>query len=1126
MDFDVSFQRTFEQREKVQQELQRLELVKKQLDKDLAAQAEAHLKQTSCTDTERWRGVWSTTLDEIGQYGIGLQLYFGFLRRLGGVLVLMALMTLPLLLFSLLGSRLQDLGTMWKVEITSMGNMGPAHDLPWPMEVVTFVCGLCDALACAIFFYAVRQLRKSIPAIVAQHDQNNVTPSDFAVAISNLPTRVADHAQYGALLKKHVEDVIAAHFEPYCRSVLRHEDVASLVKGNTVIHEIILARNYNGAIQYYLKRKELVAKLQVQLRRGTRLNAMRLQRQLNQMDRQREYKNRYARTTMATVVDRQAETSDSEEHSTESSSSSSGEEQELMEDSLKKQEENEAPSIEKEGTDGLVETDAAPAGDREEAPSDPEGHTGVNSPERAVSKSPERPAGITSPDRVSSMSPERLAGLLEQTRGSRLEDEDEEVVDGKADYERPVVAAFVLFEWSLYRNVLLWAYAQARARRFVLPKALRFEGKRITVKKACEPGDVLWENVEFSAGARRCRTCATAGLSTLVLLFSCILVYCMESSESLMQGPDGSLRFYAPCSSVCSAELFWDRECQDSISISDVACAPCGDAWPVPLSAGGGISCIAFQVGECENKSTTNGTCWPEIEVEGVGVIANATQTSQGFQVALDWGDDDWTDAPIMALLGAASFCIMVVNAVLDVTLERLTKWERPMSVSGFHESLMRKLFFAQFLNTALIILVVNMSFEATYVPLLGKGDFEDVNVAWYSDVGTGILLTMMVNVVSPHCGSVFLMLWRRAYRACLWKRHASAPTEILDLYTHPSFVLSTRFAQLLVMVSTTLMYSGALPLLYACAALTCFLMYWCDKYLLLRGSRVPPPYDFRIAEAAAGYLPYAGVLHLLATIWFFGERGVFPAYQLFPGSELGGLRNALPKTIERLDSTATVFLTVELVICLVMLLGTAIVRIFILLLRFFVVGAVQVSPLVYGVARIFGLLWALVRALLALMTGMCTCAVGCLVCACPRSLRQKRVKVATALARCGADVQEALHTSAHRLLSAGLDEIARQEMLEITPGSLTSLIPQMRAQKHLVSYSIRKHPEYENALQPQQPLELGISTAALAASVPREEAAVPQRIVIPGTDIVLEVKPVRTVDSVTVEFAPELTAR
>ena len=55
------------------------------------------------------------SLEEIGQYGIGLQLYFTFLRRIGWVLLGMGALNLPLLLFSLSGARLENLGTVWQV---------------------------------------------------------------------------------------------------------------------------------------------------------------------------------------------------------------------------------------------------------------------------------------------------------------------------------------------------------------------------------------------------------------------------------------------------------------------------------------------------------------------------------------------------------------------------------------------------------------------------------------------------------------------------------------------------------------------------------------------------------------------------------------------------------------------------------------------------------------------------------------------------------------------------------------------------------------------------------------------------------------------------------------------------
>ena len=45
------------------------------------------------------------------------------------------------------------------------------------------------------YFVAVRRLQLSIPETVAAHDANNVTPSDFAVVVTNLPSRIAKHSQ-------------------------------------------------------------------------------------------------------------------------------------------------------------------------------------------------------------------------------------------------------------------------------------------------------------------------------------------------------------------------------------------------------------------------------------------------------------------------------------------------------------------------------------------------------------------------------------------------------------------------------------------------------------------------------------------------------------------------------------------------------------------------------------------------------------------------------------------------------------------------------------------------------------------------------------------------------------------
>ena len=45
----------------------------------------------------KWRDVWNTSVDQIGTYGVGCQLYFEFLRALIVVFVTMAILATPLM---------------------------------------------------------------------------------------------------------------------------------------------------------------------------------------------------------------------------------------------------------------------------------------------------------------------------------------------------------------------------------------------------------------------------------------------------------------------------------------------------------------------------------------------------------------------------------------------------------------------------------------------------------------------------------------------------------------------------------------------------------------------------------------------------------------------------------------------------------------------------------------------------------------------------------------------------------------------------------------------------------------------------------------------------------------------
>ena len=71
------------------------------------------------------------------------------------------------------------------------------------------------------------------------------------------------------------------------------------------------------------------------------------------------------------------------------------------------------------------------------------------------------------------------------------------------------------------------------------------------------------------------------------------------------------------------------------------------------------------------------------------------------------------------------------------------------------------KLFFLQFLNTAVLVLIVNAQIQTTW-SFLQEGQYNDFTVQWYLNVGSSITLTMIAYVFTPHISPCVSMLSKR----------------------------------------------------------------------------------------------------------------------------------------------------------------------------------------------------------------------------------------------------------------------------------------------------------------------------------------------------------------------------
>lgn len=83
-----------------------------------------------------------------------------------------------------------------------------------------------------------------------------------------------------------------------------------------------------------------------------------------------------------------------------------------------------------------------------------------------------------------------------------------------------------------------------------------------------------------------------------------------------------------------------------------------------------------------------------------------------------------------------------MVNLVLGVITKRLTELERHETLDGMQLAQGQRLFLISFVNTGVLTLIVNSNFFKTTV--FNGASHDDFTPAWYAQVGTSMLLTMV----------------------------------------------------------------------------------------------------------------------------------------------------------------------------------------------------------------------------------------------------------------------------------------------------------------------------------------------------------------------------------------------
>ncbi|OWZ23381.1 Transmembrane protein [Phytophthora megakarya] len=841
--------------------------------KFMIEQAEGRAKKVRLG--EGVKSVFQASMDDIGALGIGMQLYFMLTKYLALTFLCMGIVSLPAVMVNSYGhgitSKMVD---PLQLAYSSIGNGGVNSDtaasvrscLPigdidctWktvntPLtsnpKVVTWIVTLCDVLysfifMCFLFFYSYRAKKA-----IKEHQNKHLTPARYAVMVRGLPTdatekEILDHFNdlydlnkretyrklwFGCWWGRRHKVRRSRSKKAANRNVVSNVDhlegsttINKHLYLNTWIAEVSIAHPTGGLLRTYLSTKSLGDKRD----------------EIEQLIKALE--------SEKTLAPGEFKPSD----------------EKLVHSSKEKLKKIQAKIDRKDKKIAIIKK-------------------AISASEKAHRKEKKMREKKTK----HSTSRDKLSAAAHAAKAAATK------TKLPFDWEA-CECAFVVFNNLESRRRCMQDYRQSThwLAREGQPEELRFRGTfPLIVTSAPEPSNIMWENLEVTKRGRFYRQFVTNMVTVLLLIISCAIISAAQSTQEKFANktpPDGlcdqslPALYYADTSYSLNAQkkpipwtLDWysEQTCTRGDSGEeryyvaytnkikndlDSARLSYGEQYPDParcvdpcisekstqecntlpcfyyddLVKGEGMSCDAYEASNvlyclCSTALTNS--------IKQYGIVKGPkklweTKPCRGFT-------KDYLIKNSFMLFAAA--IVVIVNFLLNNILRMFAVFERHSSESTRTIRMAVRMFVAQFLNTAIIVMLVNAAFG------LGK---------------VKITLFMHMYVVAP------IYRWRK-------RRSIRTQAKMDKLYAGPTFDISQRYPMVLNSVFVTMVFCGGSPILLFIATVASAGVYWFDKLSILYLYSVKTTYDEILGKVTLQMLPWTLAMHLGFSAWMYGN--------------------------------------------------------------------------------------------------------------------------------------------------------------------------------------------------------------------------------------------------------------
>ena len=169
------------------------------------------------------------------------------------------------------------------------------------------------------------------------------------------------------------------------------------------------------------------------------------------------------------------------------------------------------------------------------------------------------------------------------------------------------------------------------------------------------------------------------------------------------------------------------------------------------------------------------------------------------------------------------------------------------------------------------------------------QGDYDDFTSGWYMNVGTKIIMTMIIELPIPHFFPFAMLTYFKFMRKLdrSWTTDERNSKKVLqedyeDLYIGPEFVFDYRLGQIVAFTWVSFMYNIGMPVLFLIGAINFFMMYWIDKWLLLRFHKTPRNYDEKTINFSLKYMKVAFLFHAVIGYLMISNKNVLTQNKFF----------------------------------------------------------------------------------------------------------------------------------------------------------------------------------------------------------------------------------------------------